>query len=832
MLSRRITALSWGTAALFLLAMGAATLSLLHTGERDALQRADERVRQAIGGAEADLNRTLTSVDLVLAGLPDLLRQAIGPGDAVEPAQAQRLLSALNDRQLVFTDVALLDEDGRSLATGLDTSRRGGLPLPPALRQAALAQVVPGLLVSDPTVGTFSGERSLLLARAVVLPQGRRVIAVAEVPSALLTSVVASAAGWTGLRLTLERDDGQLIMSLPPDDRRLGQRLAQPLQRAQADGLAKASTGRLDGQPARVASRPTLYPGLLISASVSLDQALAGWRKERRVILLVAAVFAALVLLAAAAAHWQLLQLARARQALAASSATLDHALASMADAFLLCDSSDRVLRWNQRYVQIFPWLEPVLCPGVPFRELAQAAANRLIPADRPDERQAWIDNRVALHSAANQVWEQELEGGLMVSAIERRTPEGGVVSVYRDMSATERKLAAAKAAAEAANEAKSQFLANMSHEIRTPLNAVLGLNQLLLQSPLAPEQRRHAELVHSSGQLLLSLINDILDLSRIEAGHLELVSAPFEPRRLCEEVLAVLRERADAQGLALTLQVNDSVPQRLLGDGVRVRQVLFNLVGNALKFTDRGGVQVLLDTVACEPDDDNCVMLQLQVVDSGIGIPAEAIDTLFDRFTQADSSAARRHGGSGLGLAITREVVQRMGGQIAVSSEPGRGSRFIATLHCMQGDAAAPTLVQAEPMPPAAVGVDVLVAEDNPVNQLLIQTILQRMGHRPVLVADGQQAVEQARSACWSLVLMDMQMPVLDGVGATRAIRALPGDQGRVPIVAMTANAREDDRRVCLDAGMDDFVSKPIDTQALRAAIDRALARKLALQA
>jgi CheY-like chemotaxis protein len=224
--------------------------------------------------------------------------------------------------------------------------------------------------------------------------------------------------------------------------------------------------------------------------------------------------------------------------------------------------------------------------------------------------------------------------------------------------------------------------------------------------------------------------------------------------------------------------------------------------------------------------------MLQLQVVDSGIGIPAEAIDTLFDRFTQADSSAARRHGGSGLGLAITREVVQRMGGQIAVSSEPGRGSRFIATLHCMQGDAAAPTLVQAEPMPPAAVGVDVLVAEDNPVNQLLIQTILQRMGHRPVLVADGQQAVEQARSACWSLVLMDMQMPELDGVGATRAIRALPGEQGRVPIVAMTANAREDDRRACLDAGMDDFVSKPIDTQALRAAIDRALARKLALQA
>jgi signal transduction histidine kinase/CheY-like chemotaxis protein len=833
---RRPLALTWATAGLFLAAVAMVAAWLLEHDRAEALARIDERVYQVVSGAEADLNRTLISADLVLAGLPDVLRAAIGPGDELDTREATRILGALNDRQLNLADVAVLGEDGLTLAAGLPASSRSGLALPPGFREQVLSLAVPALVVSEPVIGAYSGERSLLLARALRLPAGRRVIGVAEVPAALLASAVATAVTTEGLTVTLERDDGLLLSSQPPDDARIGRRLAQPLTREHADGVPRAASGRLETEPSRLAVRSTLFPHLLIAAGVPLDVALAEWRQDRNAILAVAAVLALFVLVAATLAHWQVLRLDQARQALARSAATLDQALASMGDAFLLCDAKDRVLRWNQRYVELFPWLETVIAVGVPFRDLAVAAAQRLYPDDHEAEREAWIQMRVDLHRAADHVWEQMLVTGVAVNAIERRTPDGGVVSVYRDMSAAEHRLSQAKRAAEAANQAKSQFLANMSHEIRTPLNAVLGLNDLLLQSHLSAQQRRHAELVRSSGQLLLSLINDILDLSRIEAGYLDLQEAPFAPRRVAEEVLALLGERAVDQHLLLTLEVTDAVSPELVGDGVRVRQVLFNLVGNALKFTQRGSVRVLLDQTPCD-DGSADVMLQVQVIDTGIGIDPAVVATLFDRFTQADSSAARRHGGSGLGLAITREVVERMGGHVDVSSVPGEGSRFVATMRCAvpveTNRPAGGSVADAGPSPGPQRELHVLVAEDNAVNQVLIEAVLLRMGHRPEVVANGELALQKACQGDWDLVLMDMQMPELDGLDATRAIRVLPGAAGRVPIVAMTANARDEDRRACLAAGMDDYVSKPIDLDALQAAMARALAarRPAALQ-
>ena len=725
----------------------------------------------------------------------------------------------LNEYTLTLSDIALVTLDGHTLAAGLPASQRDGVQLPAGLLASVGESAVPALVLSNPFVGRLSGERSVMLARRVELADGTLAVAVGEMPSSLLTSVLGSMTEVTGLTLTLERDDGQLLMSLPSNDTLAGTRLQPALTRAQADGQVRPLPGRLQARPARLAARPALYPRLLISVAQSEDRALAAWQAQCDLLIAGAALATTLIVLGTLALQWQLRRLTLARRALAASSATLDQALASMGDAFLLCDADDRVVRWNARYVDLFPWLAPVLEPGVSFQRLADTAAAALHPDGDENRRRAWADERVRLHRAGLQVWEQLLAGGIWVNAIERRTPDGGVVSVYRDLSETERKLSQAKAEAEAANEAKSRFLANMSHEIRTPLNAVIGLNELLLQSKLSDEQRQHAELVRNSGRLLLALITDVLDLARIEAGHLDLHSAPFEPRRVAEEVLRMLRGRADEQMLALELQVDDGLPPWLVADAARVQQVLLNLVGNALKFTERGGVHVRLRWQGPSPDAGGGAagVLLLDVEDTGVGIPDEALPHLFERFTQGDGSHARRHGGVGLGLAITHEIVLRMGGRIDVTSAPGRGSRFVAELPCILPPPATPAVPAGAPSPVPGRTLRVLVAEDNAVNQILIDAMLRRLGHDPVVVGDGHAAVQQAEAQVWSVVLMDLQMPGLDGLAATRAIRALPGAAGRVPIVAMTANAREQDRLACLDAGMQDFLTKPVEMALLQ---------------
>jgi len=355
--------------------------------------------------------------------------------------------------------------------------------------------------------------------------------------------------------------------------------------------------------------------------------------------------------------------------------------------------------------------------------------------------------------------------------------------------------------------EAKSQFLATMSHEIRTPMNGVVNLARLLQDTPLNQDQTHLVRTLGLSSQALLAVLNDVLDFSKIEAGQLSLEEVPVDLRELASSVVDLLQPGADDKGIDLYVNVEADVPEAVAGDPTRLRQLLTNLVSNAIKFTSEGEVAVRLGTL-------HGGGVRLTVRDTGIGIAADALPDLFDAFTQADASTTRQFGGTGLGLAICKRLVDVMGGELTCESQQGVGSTFTADLPLREIRSQLSDTPEGGPI--TLTGVRVLVAEDNSVNQLVIERLLLRMGVEVVLVADGRAAVDAVREQAFDLVLMDLHMPVLDGLNATREIRALPEPAGSTPVVALTASALAADRARCLAAGMVDHLGKPIDPRAL----------------
>lgn len=408
-----------------------------------------------------------------------------------------------------------------------------------------------------------------------------------------------------------------------------------------------------------------------------------------------------------------------------------------------------------------------------------------------------------------------------------------------------------ARIAAENASRAKSRFLAMMSHELRTPMTAVIGMGDLLMGTPLSDEQKTFVKTLRSSADTLLTILNDVLDFSKIEAGQLALEEIDFSLPRLVDDVVQLFLVRAAAKGLALSASIADDTPRHVRGDPTRLRQVLFNLVSNAIKFTERGGVEIAVWMADAEADGDGMI-LRFEVEDTGIGMSEEQRVRLFGAFVQADASTNRKYGGTGLGLAICKRLVEAMGGEITVTTDPGSGStfRFSVRLRRALGAPSADTaweppqrapgenpsppptaaaaasgagasLVPAiDPAPVSPVSLSLLLAEDNEINRMLIAAMLERIGHRVEAVADGRAAVDAVQAGSFDAILLDMEMPVMDGRAATRAIRRMAEPLSTIPIIGISADALPEHRESHLAAGLDAYLTKPVDWEQLNSVI------------
>src|SRR5579883_694177 len=507
----------------------------------------------------------------------------------------------------------------------------------------------------------------------------------------------------------------------------------------------------------------------------------------------------------------------------------LEATLSTIPDGILVLDADLKLVTCNERLLEVFDLdREAILGAADPARAIRELRVRRgdFGPGD-PDQLLAQWER--ALRSTQSRQYEQQIASGRWVEVRGQTLSRGGRVTVTRDITERKDREAAlerarqeaegARLAAEAASRTKSAFLANMSHEIRTPMNGVIGAAHLLRETSLDAQQRSYVDVITLSGEHLLSVIEDVLDVSKLEAGRMALENIVFNFADVVGTAVELLRPKAVQKSLAIHVQVDPAVGRNFLGDPTRIRQVLVNLIGNAIKFTDKGSVSVSAGYVA-EPS--GAPMLRVEVRDTGVGISADAQKTLFQTFSQADNTITRRFGGTGLGLAISKQLVQLMGGAIGVESRPGEGSVFWFTLPLRQAARSAPDAEQGLRSGADVSGRRVLVAEDVEVNRLIAREMLRRMGCQAEMAEDGARAVEMALASDYDIVLMDIQMPRLDGVEATRRIRAAGGRRGRVPIVALTAHAIASEREAYLAAGLDDYLSKPFKPAALREIIAR----------
>ncbi len=834
------------------------------TGQRDAaVQKAEHATQNLVAILDHTVASTVEKADLALLSVLDELQRQWAQSGRIDSAASARMLQTHQARMnglLSFrvTNAQGLVVMGPEVVPGSQASW-ADRPFFATLRDQADA----GLHITKPITGRASGTRVISLVRRINGPDGRFAGLVgAAIPIAHFNGLLAELKlGARGVAVIRDGDFGLIARHPPspvPAAGTVGSQVIPPeLARAAALGQRNGTyhpKQTSDGTERTVSFSRLQHWPFTIVVGFARDEYLADWHDEVEATLLQLAGFAVLTSLLC----WLLWRAVCRQQHAAQRSQAL---LRGASDGIHILDRQGCVLEASDSFCRMLGRSRAEVI-GMNVKrwdawfdqDQLRAQVERLVNATEMSVFQTrWrradgqtldvevcgyvtmFDGQWALFASARDVTERhqaEQQIRRLNAELELRVQQRTA-----ELEQANAGLVLARDAAEAANRAKSAFLANMSHEIRTPMNGILGMAQLLRRDEHTPRQARRLDHIAAAGSHLLQIINDVLDLSKIEAGKFTLELAPMDLRRLLERVRAQVADQARAKGLTLRLALAD-LPEQVLGDPTRLQQALLNLVSNAIKFTEHGEVVVRASVVDDSPAG---VLLKLEVQDTGIGIDVQALPRMFGSFEQADSATTRQYGGTGLGLAITRKLAHLMGGEVGVDSTAGVGSRFWFTARLprhagqsvISGDSGSSgnldisgSLDTAQPPGGQPMAIDevlrsrhagrrVLLAEDEPIGREVVVCLLEAVGLQVVCATNGQEAVRLAGSQAFDLVLMDMQMPSMDGPDAARCIRRA-GQGAAVPIVALTANVFTQDRARCEAAGMNDFLAKPVDPDAL----------------